>query len=286
MSLGKVHIWADLRYALDELNRPPLDISRRLTDAANLDAQHEKEAFNRMYQVAEFSSAYLGARMRAETRIAHEAIEKGLKAILLDSGLSQKCVRSRGHRLDLLLEDVELHNRTAFVELERCFDSTIQHLEVVATTQHITSMLEYFREHGKAEVFVVNRYASIEDTSKPAWGMIGVVYMEIIRALSSLVCGWTPTDIDHRIERATRKAVLAESNRDPVWDAYAWIEQGLVRPRLEVIGNLENNRVLHAALRRCAKEHKHRDWGIWSWADHVRRNYITTVRRMRQQRVG
>ena len=195
-------------------------------------------------------------------------------------------MRSRGHRLDLLLEDVELYNRTSFVELERCFDSTIQHLEMITTIQHNTSMLEYFREHGKTEVFVVSRYASIEDTSNPAWGMIGAVYKEIIRALSSLVCGWTPRDIDHRIERATRKAVLAESNRDPVWDAYAWIERGLVRPRLEVIENLENNRVLHAALRRCAKEHKHRDWGIWSWADYVRRKYITTVRRMRPRRAG
>ena len=172
---------------------------------------------NRLLLIGQLSSAYWGARMRAQTRLAHEAIEKGLKAILLDSGLPQEYVRSRGHRLDLLLDDVELHNRTTFDELERCFDRTIQHLEMVTTIQHNTSMLEYFQEHGKTEVFVENRYASIEDTGKPAWGMIGGVYMEIIRALSSLVCGWTPADIDHRIERATRKAVLAESNRDPVW---------------------------------------------------------------------
>ena len=90
MSLGKEHVWADLRYALDELNRPPVDISRRLTDAADLDAQNGKEFFYRLHLIAEFSFAYSGARMRAETRLAHEAIEKGLKAILLDSFCPKK----------------------------------------------------------------------------------------------------------------------------------------------------------------------------------------------------
>ena len=275
---GVLHVWADLRYALDELSRAPLDINRRLTNAANLDAQPQKEFFERLFLTGEFSWAYSKAKMRAETSLAHEAIEKGLKAILLDSGLSQKHVRSRNHRLDLLLEDVKLHNRTAFAELERCFDSTIQHLEKITTIQRDTNMVEYFQEHGKTDVFVVNRYASIEDTNKPAWGMIGLVYMEIIRALSSLVCGWTPRDINCRIEMAATKAVLAEGNRDPMWDADEWIGQELVYPRLEVVGNLRNNRALRVALRRCAKEHKHRDRGVWSWANHIRRNYIGTRR--------
>ena len=40
----------DIRYALDELERPSRDIHSRLTDAANLDAQSEDEFFNRLLQ--------------------------------------------------------------------------------------------------------------------------------------------------------------------------------------------------------------------------------------------
>ena len=47
--------------------------------------------------------------------------------------------------------------------------------------------------------------------------MIGRVYREIIRALSSLIFGWTPKDINCRIEEEARKAILAESERDPAW---------------------------------------------------------------------
>ena len=36
--LNKEDVWADLRYALDELNRPPCDIHSRLTEAASLAA--------------------------------------------------------------------------------------------------------------------------------------------------------------------------------------------------------------------------------------------------------
>ncbi|MDE0260282.1 MAG: HEPN domain-containing protein [Gammaproteobacteria bacterium] len=279
MPLETASIWAELRLALDELNKPLADANGGLIaaiDAADLGSESEKGALDAL-PFGEFSSAYFSAAMRANTRFAHEAIEKGLKAILLGNGLSPKRVRSRGHGLDSLLEDVERHDPTAFNELERCFGGAIQYLKNVTNIQHNPNILEYFREHGKTEVFVVSRYASIEQR-KPAWGMIGFVYMEIIHTLSLLVCGLTPRDINRRIEIAATKAVLAESNRDPAWDADEWIGQELVRPRLEVVENLKNNWVLRAALRRCAKEYKHRDWGIWSWADHVRRNYIGTRR--------
>ena len=162
MSLNKEDVWADLRYALDELDRPPCDIRSRLTDAADLDAQPDDEFSNRLLQIGLLSIAYSKAKVRADTRNAHEAIEKGLKAILIDSSLSEKQVRSRGHELHRLLADVQQHNPTAFNQLERCFDSTIQYLESVTTIQHNTSILVYFRKHGKAEIFVANRYASIE----------------------------------------------------------------------------------------------------------------------------
>ena len=300
VSLRRADVWADLRYALDELIRPPLDIHSRLTDAANLGAQPEKEFFDRLFLISELSHAYSGARMRANTRNAHEAIEKGLKAILIDTGLSGSCIRARRHQLHQLLADVQQHDPRAFDELERCFRSTIQHLKSVTGFQHNTDIVKYFRRHGKAEVFVANRYASIEDGHNTAGGMIGVVYMEIIRALASLMLGLTPKDINARVEEAAKKAVVAESadaalgafkkavsansEHYPAWDAAEWLNRGLVRPRLEDIKNLDN-KVLRFAVRRCAREHKGKDWGIWFWAERLRRKYVGARRRARATRI-
>ena len=238
MSLNKEDVWAELKYALDELDRPPRGILDRLTEAANLDAQSEDEFFNRLLQIGLLSTAYTKAKTRADTRNAHEAIEKGLKAILLNGGLSEKQVRSRGHELRQLLADVQQHNSTAFNELERCFDSTIQYLENVTTIRHNTNILDYFRKHGKSEIFVENRYESIEGRKNTGGGMTGYVYLEMVRALLSLIFGWSPKDINVRIEEEARRAVLAESKRDAAWDVAEWLAQGSVRRESRIYGCL------------------------------------------------
>ncbi len=276
MSLSKEDVWADLRYALDELNRPSRGIHSRLTDAANLDAQPEDEFYKRLLQIGLLSTAYSKAKMRADTRNAHEAIEKGLKAILIDSGLSEEHVRSRGHELHRLLADVQQHHPTAFSELERCFDRTVQYLESVTPFKHNTNILDYFRKHGKAKIFVASRYESIEGVKPTDGGMIGHVYMEIIRALLSLIFGGTPKDINCRIEEEARKAILAESKRDPTWDAAEWLNRGPVRPRLEVVEDAKSNKVLRAAVRRCARESK--DRGIQDWATMLRHDLVAARR--------
>ena len=264
MSLNKEDVWADLRYALDELERPPRDIH-------SLDA-HEDEFIKRFPQIRQpLFMTYSMAKARADVRNAHEAIEKGLKAILIDSGQPV-----HGHELHKLLEAVRQHNRTAFDELKRCFDSTIQYLESVTPLKHNTNIVDYFQKYGKAEILVANRYASIEGNSDK-YGMIGFVYREIIRALLSLIFGWTPKDIGSLIEEEARKAILAESKLDPAWDAAEWLNRGPVRPRLEVIENLENNKVLRAAVRRCARESE--DSEIQYWAKRLRRNRIAAKRK-------
>ena len=54
---------------------------------------------------------------------------------------------------------------------------------------------------------------------------------------------------------------------------------------LEVIENLENNRVLYAAVRGCARESK--DSAIRVWAEKLRRNRIAAKRKARtERRVG
>ena len=277
MSLNKQDVWADLRYALDELERPSRDIHSRLEDAANLDAQSFDEFIDRLTVIGMLSISYSRARTRADVRNAHEAIEKGLKAILLDSGASPW-----GHNLDSLLEDVKLHSPTAFNELARCFDSTIQYLESVTPYQYNTNIVDYFGKHGKARVFEVSRYESIEgrDNNDP-WGMIGLVYAEILRALLSLIFGGVYKDIDSRIEEETRESILTESRLEPEWDAAEWLSRGLVRPRLEVIENLKNSKVLYAAVRKCARESKGRE--IRSWADRLRRKLIVARREARTE---
>ena len=281
MSLNKEDVWADLRYALDELDRPPRDIRARLTDAADLDARSYDEFSKRLLQIALLTTAYAKAKVRADTRIAHEAIEKGLKAILIDGGVSENQLRSRGHKLHLLLADVQQHNPTAFGELTRVFDSTIRFLESVTTIQHSTNILDYFRKHGKAEVLVENRYASIEPGTKAAEGMIECVYGEVIRALLSLMFGWSPNDINYRIEQAAREAILAVSKRDSEWNAAEWLSRGPVRPRLEVIQDLTNNGLLRAGLRRVAREST--DSGVRYWAKMLRSDYFFAKREARAQ---
>ena len=281
MSLSKEDVWADLRYALDELERPPREIHSRLTEAANLDAQPDDEFHKRLLQIGLLSGAYSKAQIRAEVKIAHEAIEKGLKAILLDGGMSEKQVRSRRHELHELLMDVEQHHPTAFHELERCFDSTIEYLKSVTSLKHDTNIVAYFLEHGKAEIFTANRYESIEG-NKNKYGMIGFVYREMIRALSSLIFGWPPKDINSRIEEALRKAALTESKLGSVWDVVGWSDQEPARPQLEAIENLNSSKWLLAVVRRCARESK--DSMVRYWATDLRQKSISARRAARDQR--
>ena len=285
MSLKKEDIWADLVHSLDLLERPlekpPYDIGSRLTDAAELNTQPYDEFINRNTLIGILSVAYSKAVGRMHIKIAHEAVEKGLKALLIEGGVPKREVRRgrEGHELHLLLEDVQQHNPIVFNEIERCFNSTIQYLESVTTLQHDVNIVGYFREHGKGKVFEISRYESLEGRKNDdPWGMIGHIYLETIRALISLLLGHTPKDINSRIEERARKAVLAECNLDPTWEVEEWLSRGPVRPRLEDIVSLEN-KVLYAAVRRCAKDS--RSSAIRGWAQNLRRRRITARKKAR-----
>ena len=274
MSLDKDEVWADLRYAYDELYRW-FSPSRASQD---LDKLSDDEFFDRFPTVGVFAREYRHAETRA-------GIRKGLKAILLDGGVPLAQARKRGHQLHLLLEDVKCHNPTAFSELERCFEIALQFLEFFTTPEYVstyrTDILDYFQKHGKGEVFITNRYMSLEGNVLMD-GMIGHFYFEIIRALMALIYGGTPKDLYARIEDATAKAVLAESRHDPSWDAEEWLNRGPVRPRLEDIENLANHKVLRLAVRRCARES--RDRGISDWARVVRRSHFAKKGNARYKR--
>ena len=282
MSIDKAGLWADLTYALDELDRHGRFTSvLDYPDASELDAQSVDEFHERLRQLGRPAIEYFKAKARADTRNAHEAIEKGLKAILIDGGLSESQVRSRGHELHRLLSDVQQYNPAAFSELERCFDSTIQYLERVTSLRYNTSIVDYFLEHGKAEVFVAKRYESIEGRRDTYEGMIGLVYREIIRALSLLIFGWSPLDIGSRIEEEAKKAVMAEGKKYPDWNVSEWLTLGPVRPRLEIIENLRANKALRAAVRRCARESE--NTVIRYWAERLRHDLIAATRKARTE---
>ena len=286
MSLSKEDVWAELRVALELLENPPQQTRDRLADSVR-DAiktlYEDKESDAKFFQLLSLQHAHSKTLMRNEAANAHEAIEKGLKAILIDSGLSVEQVKKHRHHLDKLLMAVQQHNPTAFNEIERCFESTMQYLESVTSQTYVatyrTQIIDYFQRHGKEEVFVENRYESIEGKRGTSGGMIGFVYREIIRALMSLTFGNTPKDICSRIEEEARRTVLAESRHDPAWDAEEWFTERPVRPRLGDISNLENNRVLHAAVRRCARESE--DSGTRYWAQGLRQRLIVARRKAR-----
>ena len=280
MSLCKSDVLSDLVFALNFLEGP--DFETPLTDAVDLDAVSNDKLLIKLRVIGEHSFSYPQAKERAEVSIAHAAIEKGLKALLLEGGRSERCVRKHGHHLHLLLLDAQQHTPMVYKELERCFNSVIRYLEQVTSISHNICIVDYFREHGTGKVYEVSRYESLEGRgSGDPWGMIGQVYREIIRALISLLLGCTPRDIDFRIEERARAAILAASHRDPTWDADQWVRQGPVRPRIEDIQNLRN-KVLYAAVRGCEKDS--RSSGVRYWARHIRRTYISVERAARIKR--
>lgn len=258
MTLNKGAVRADLMYVLDKLERQPTTY-----DIFAPDGLEQGRAIS-----------------RAEITTSHEAIEKGMKAILLDCGLTVEDVRKRGHHLHLLLADIQQRNPTAFNELERCFDSTVRYLESVTNIKYNTNIVEYFEEHGNKKVFIENRYESIEGHTN-AKGMIGRIHREIMLAILTLLSDGTPVDICSRIEEEVKQAILAESKLDPAWDATEWINQGPVRPRLEDVDNLKYNKVLYASVRRCARESE--DAPIRHWAERLRRNSKAVRTRVRRE---
>ncbi len=287
MSLNKDEVWAELCIALESLENPPQNMRSRLSNSVK-DAirtmYEDEDSAARFFQLLELQKAHSMTQSRSEIAISHEAIEKGLKAILIDSGVSVEEVKKLRHNLDKLLMAVQQHNATAFNELERCFESTMQYLEIVTSQTYVatyrTHIVDYFQRHGKEKVFVENRYQSIEGKRGTAGGMVGFVYREIIRGLMSLIYGNTPNDICSRIEEEARKTVLAESKRDPAWDVLGWLNRGPVHPRLEVIENLEN-KVLYAAVRRLSRASK--DNGIQGWAKRLRRRRLAAKRKARAE---
>ena len=139
-----------------------------------------------------FEHAYFKAKMRADSKNAHEAIEKGLKAVLLDAGVSAGKVRSHGHGLHSLLADVQQHNREVYEGLERAFDYALRRVEVATGRRPCINMVDYFREIGTKDVFLAKRYESLEGEAGVGGGAIVTVNREVIRALASLVIGKTP----------------------------------------------------------------------------------------------
>ena len=188
----RIEVWGELMYAVDELDRRGSDISKRLNKAADKDSPPFQEVLNRFLQAGMFEHAYFKAKMRADSKNAHEAIEKGLKAVLLDAGVSAGKVRSHGHGLHSLLADVQQHNREVYEGLERAFDYALRRVEVATGRRPCINMVDYFREIGTKDVFLAKRYESLEGEAGVGGGAIVTVNREVIRALASLVIGKTP----------------------------------------------------------------------------------------------
>ena len=188
----RAEVWGELMYVFDDLGRRDFDIIPRLNKAADKDSPPFEEFMNRFIQTGTLGDGYYKAKRRADARNAHEAIEKGLKALLLDAGMSMGGVRRRGHELYRLLVDVQRHSQDSYKELERSFDYALQRVELATGSRPNVTMIDYFRENGTKDVFLARRYGSLEDDTGVGGGEIFSVNREIIRALSFLVIGKTP----------------------------------------------------------------------------------------------
>ena len=280
MSLCKSDVLSDLVYALNYLEGQHR-FDSPLTDAVDLDVKPNERLLLELRVIGEHSYSYPQAVGRAEVTVSHAAVEKGLKALLIEGGVPVDRVIDRRHHLHKLLSDARKHIPAVFDELERCFYSTTDYLERVTRLPRREKFTDYFRDHGRGEVYRVIRYESLEgrDPSDP-WGMIGQIYREIIRALISLLLGRPPKDINSRIEEGAREAVLA-SGELATWDAIGWVEQGPVRPRLEDLPSL-HNKVLYAAVRRMERYSK--SSAVRMWAERLRHDYTNETKRERVER--
>jgi len=265
-------VWADLQFALDKLLEPVPDTYMSLLRLANLDIQFGDGLFSKFFLTQVPSTFYLNAKFNSDMRISHEAIEIGLKAILLDRGFTIDKVRNHGHNIPRLLEDVKKHNPKAFNDLERCFDSTIRYLKGSTGIQRNTIILEYFQKYGTTKVFVRRRYESIDSTNELDRGWITLFQIEMIRALLALIFERTPKDIVSRIEEEVTDTIRSEKQRDLTWDAEEWISQGSIFERLQDVESLRGNKVLRAVVRRCAKRSECKQTELW--ANRIRRGLM------------
>ena len=272
MALVISDVWAELQHALDELNTEPRGIRSTMTEGAKLLSQADHQYFKGRFEIGDLHLAYSKAKMRSDARNAHEAIEKGLKTILVVAGFSESQLKSLSHSLDRLLNAVKRENATAFSELARCFKTAIDYLELVTSIRHEPDIVEYFQEHGRSDVFIANRYTSIVERYDDVGGMIHFVYTEVIRSLLSLIFGSKPKDIYERIEEEMSRIIVGESETDPTWDATQWLGRGSIFQRLQNGDPLQCDDVLRAALRTCGRESA--DRAIRHWAERVRRKVV------------
>lgn len=279
MKTDKLEVWADLKNALDTSDREPSDVLHNglmaQADAMTVQTEGDLKEFADVLMVDVMTlHAQSRSKSRMDVVLAHEAMENGMKSLLIDHGVSQHDYR--GHNLALTLKQVQKHDPGAFRVIQLYFDNAVKLCEELTGRVYIRDIFEYFKESFNEDTYKTSKYGSIEDGNNTGGG-IGLVTNEVIRALIVIVLDLPAREVYSRIEEEATKALLAVNVSDPAWDAEAWIEQGPVRPRLEVVENLGKTKALRAAVRKCHKETK--DSTIRYWAMKIGDTHVG--RRMR-----
>ncbi len=266
MQINPYDAWADLRHAVDVLDRPPANIYKSLMSKAKPEDQPYDEFTRRLYQVGALCISYSRAESRAKSVLAHEAMERGLKGLLRAGGFSTSS--TFGHDVQPLATQLEKHHQGAFEHLQCCFDSGLKFCEEsYGTIVTHKVILDYFEENFNRATYDANRYWTIE-SGEPIGAGIPIVNLEILRALASITIETKPKDVYARIEEGARGAILSARTLDSAWDALEWLERGSVRQRLESVENLERHKVLRAALRICDEQSE--DSAVRRWARRLR----------------
>ena len=161
--------------------------------------------------------------------------------------------------------------------IELYFHSAVQFCENNTGRRYSWEVIEYLGTHFNRKTYSANKYGSIESEDVTPGDGIPIVTTEVMRGLIIAVLGLPARDVYVRIEEEAIKAIRAERRLSPAWDADCWIEQGAVRPRLEAIEEVESNKVLRAAIRRCHREGVDstvRHWAMWIREKRVRARMV------------
>ncbi|MXX93297.1 MAG: hypothetical protein F4Y63_07620 [Chloroflexi bacterium] len=135
--------------------------------------------------------------------IAHLAIERGLKALIADSGAEQE----NTHSLHKLYRDLKSCDDESATFLELAFDDAVDFFGYNVNAEglrHFRSLKEYLSKTGHANAFNALRYWAIGDNPKgedPIPYISPPIHRELLCALASLIGAGRNTTVSQRVEQ-------------------------------------------------------------------------------------
>ncbi len=148
--------------------------------------------------------------------IAHLAIERGLKALIADSGAK----RENTHSLQKLYRDLKEYDADSAKFLDLAFSDAVDFFEYntsVKGLRHFRSLDAYLSKTGHANAFNALRYWAIGEDPKDADPILYIsppIHRELLCALASLIGPRPNHTVSQRVEQELLQAMF---NRRDLW---------------------------------------------------------------------